>query len=205
VTGVIGRIAPTAAVLSALAVLAGCGGTGDRSAQDAQVVGRARLAPGDMAGRWVAMPNGGTLSCPALAGSGSSKRAASDLLTSERGVLDDVVFVFPNALAARIQTQAILSDEGRECIGRRMWDGAPAAVRSTTLDVDPIGDHVHAVRFTPQAGRDRFDGVLDVVVVVIGRAAVVVEVSATPARLDAGLRASAVAAAVRKLRAAIDR
>jgi hypothetical protein len=187
----------------AAAVLAGCGGTSDRAAQDRRSAAIARIAAEDLPGRWVPTPNGGTLNCPALAGALGAARSASDQLLSEGGSADDVVLLFPNALAAKVQMQAILSAAGRRCIGREMWDHAPAAVPSATLAVHPVGDDVQAARFTLPAGADEL-GILDVVVVRIGRGVVVVEVASDAPRLDAGLRDGVVAVSVRKLRAALD-
>ena len=198
----IAGLAATAAL--AVAVLAGCGGGADRASADRSAATIARLGTGDLPGRWEATRNGGTLSCPALAGALGAARAASDLLIGERGVVDDVVLLFPNVLAAKVQTSAILSAEGRRCIGREMWDRPTGTVPSATLAVRRVGDDVQAARFTlPTSPEDRVD-VLDVVVVRIGRGAVVVEVASDAPQLDAGLRDEIVAASVAKLRTALN-
>jgi hypothetical protein len=199
------RIAGLAAIaVLAAAVLAGCGGAADRAAQDQRSAVSARLDTGDLPGRWVAIRNGGTLSCPALAGAPGAERAASYLLISRGGSADNVIFLFPNALAAKFRMQGILSAESRRCIGREMWDKAPVPVRSAPLTIRRVGDETKAARFTWPPRIDDLGGdVLDVVVVRIGRGGVVVEVNADAAELDAGLRDGIVAAAVRKLRAAL--
>jgi hypothetical protein len=200
------RMAAIAATVASIAaVLPGCGGVTDHAGADRRAAGRARLAADDLPGSWAATPNGGTVTCPALAGTGGAQRAVSDQFIGEQGSADDVVYVFRNALAAKIQLQPILSGAGRRCIAHAMWDGPAAAVRSATLPVARVGDEVQAARFALPAGTAGLIGVLDVVVVRVGRAGVVVEVAADEAaRLDGGLRAAAVAAAVRKLRAALE-
>jgi hypothetical protein len=196
------------AVIAALmaAVLAGCGGAvvTDHAAENRREAARARLVVGDLPGRWEATRNGGTLNCAALAGAPGAGHAASDQLMSAGGSADNVVFVFRNALAARIRMQAVLSDATRRCIGREMW-GAGSGIVSTAvpLDVGRIGDDAHAARFRAPAGVDADISALDVVAVQLGRGGVVVEVGGSPAQLDSGLRAGVVAAAVRKLRQSI--
>jgi hypothetical protein len=200
------RIAvPAVAAVLAMTALAGCGGGSDvtdHAAENRREAARARLAAGDLPGRWEATPNGGTLNCAALAGAPGAGYAASDQMNGVNGSADNVVFVFRNALAARIRMQAILSPATRRCIGREMGNASPVTAPSTAPDVGRVGDDVHTARF-PMGGRNQDGDVLDVVVVQLGRGGVVVEVGGAPAQLDSGLRAAVVAAAVRKLRAAI--
>jgi hypothetical protein len=194
------------AVIAALtaAALAGCGGevVTDHAAQDRREAARARLVAGDLPGRWEATPNGGTLNCAALAGAPGAGYAASDQMNGVSGSADNVVFVFRNALAARIRMQAILSPATRRCISREMGNASPTSTPSPSLDVGRVGDDVHTARF-PMGGSNRDGDVLDVVVVQVGRGGVVVEVGGAPAQLDSGLRAAVVATAIRKLRTAI--
>jgi hypothetical protein len=193
------RLAATAALT--LAVLAGCGDTTGRGVVDRRAAVSARLDAADLPGRWIGMPNGGTLSCPALASAVGAARGASDQFVSAGRSADDVVFLFHNALAAKVRMSAVLTAESRRCIGREIWDRSTAPIPSRMLTVARVGDDVQAARFTLPVGAQDFGDTLDVVVVRVGRAVLVVEVAGDAPALDAGQRDGVVAAAVRRLRA----